>query len=99
MTARINVPCNGNGGTHSVNKVADTITFGTSGKCSFISFGFDGYPAPSYPPGFSNRQPPTGGGATISYQYDGTPMPTGGYAFSYTTSADLGNGSGVIKNT
>jgi hypothetical protein len=100
MPTRINVPCNGNGGTNSVNKIADTITFGTSGNCTFISFQFNGYAPPNYPPGFSNRQPPSGGGATISYSYDGSQMPANGYSFAYTTTeqAMLGNGTGVIKN-
>lgn len=98
MPARINVPCNGNGGTHTINKVADTITFGTSGNCTFTSFAF----SPVDPaPGFSNRQPASGGGATISYNYDGSAIPAAGYSFSYVTNAMTmaGNGTGVIKNT
>jgi len=51
VTARINVPCNGNAGNNVIDKVADTITFGTSGNCKFISFQF----TPTDPaPGFSN---------------------------------------------
>ena len=96
MTARINVPCNGNGGTSKVNKVAETITFGTSGNCTFVNLQFTPVDPP---PGFSNRQPPTGGGATISYSYDGSPIPDAGYSYSYvTTTAAAGNGTGVIKN-
>jgi hypothetical protein len=97
MPARINVPCNGNGGTHKINKVPGTITFGTSGNCTFTSFQF----TPVDPaPGFLNRQPPSGGGATISYDYDGSAIPAAGYSFSYvtTTMAAEGNGTGVIKN-
>jgi hypothetical protein len=97
MPARINVPCNGNGGTHTVAKIPDKITFGTSGNCTFTSFQF----VPVDPaPGFSNRQPATGGGATVSYDYDGSAIPGAGYAFSYVTTAmaAAGNGTGVIKN-
>jgi hypothetical protein len=97
MPTRINVPCNGNGGTHKIGKVADTITFGTSGNCTFTSFQF----TPVDPaPGFSNRQPSSGGGATISYNYDGSAIPAAGYSFSYDTTAmpAAGNGTGVIKN-
>jgi hypothetical protein len=98
MPARINVPCNGSsGGTHSVGKVPDKITFGTSGNCTYMSFQF--VPVDP-PPGFSNRQPAGGGGATISYDYDGSQMPATGYTFEYvTTSMKMqGNGTGVIKN-
>jgi hypothetical protein len=96
MPARINVPCNGDGGTHSLAKAPDKITFGTSGNCMFVSFKFEGVDPP---PGFSNRQPASGGGATISYDYDGRPIPDPGYVFSYVTDKPVeGNGTGVIKN-
>ena len=99
MPARINVPCNSpNGGTHTVDKIPDKITFGTSGNCTYLSFQF----VPVDPPaGFSNRQPPSGGGATISYDYDGSPIPAAGYEFEYVTTGMKmqGNGTGVIKNT
>lgn len=99
MPVRINVPCNGsNGGTHSIDKVPDKITFGTSGNCTYVSFRF----APVDPaPGFSNRSPTSGGGATISYDYNGSQIPTAGYTFEYVTDSMkmLGNGTGVIKNT
>ena len=96
MPARINVPCDGNSGTHTVSKVRDKITFGTSGNCTFTAFQF----VPTDPPpGFSGRQPKSGGGATISYDYDGSPIPGTGYGFSYVTDTpDAGNGTGVIKN-
>jgi hypothetical protein len=96
MTHRINVPCDGNSGTSSIDKIKDTIVFGTSGNCKFTSFGFD-Y-AGGLPPGFSNRVPSSGGGDTISYEYDGQPIPTGGYGFHYSTGPKLGDGTGVIKN-
>jgi hypothetical protein len=101
MTARINVHCTGNNGTIKITKVADTVTFGTSGNCTFTSFNFIDQNGKSYtPPGFSNRDPATGGGATISYSYDGSPIPEAGYPFAYsTTSPAAGNGSGIIKNT
>ena len=101
MTARVNVPCTGNGGTSKINKVADTVTFGTSGNCTFTNFNFVDQNGRSWtPPGFTNRQPATGGGATISYSYDGSAIPAAGYAFEYTTTSPAaGNGSGIIKNT
>jgi hypothetical protein len=100
MPTRINLPCDGDGGKHSVAKIKDTITFGTSGNCTFTSFQFDGYAPPKFPQGFSNPQPPSGVGPTISYNYDGTPMPANGYPFTYKTTPKtiLGNGTGVIKN-
>ena len=95
MSARINVPCNGNAGNNVVNKVADTITFGTSGNCKFISFQF----TPTDPaPGFSNKtySPDK---STVSYDYDGSAIPASGDFFTYTTTtAAAGNGTGVIKN-
>jgi hypothetical protein len=96
MSARINVPCDGSSGTHTIANIRDKITFGTSGNCTFIGFQF----VPTDPPqGFSNRQPASGGGATVSYDYDGSPIPSPGYAFSYVTNAPAaGNGTGVIKN-
>lgn len=101
MTKKINVPCNGNGGTHSIKKQAETITFETSGSCTFTSFDFTGGSgSPYYPPGFSNKCPSDGVGASVSYSYDGTAIPGGGYTFEYMTdgSLKLGNGSGTIKN-
>lgn len=98
MPARINVPCqSGNSGTHSIGNGPNKITFGTSGNCKFISFKF--VPVDP-PPGFSNRQPPSGGGATVSYDYLGSPpIPSGGYEFEYVTDTPpAGNGTGVIKN-
>ena len=96
MAARVNVPCNGNGGNNTVNRVPDKITFGTSGNCTFISFQF--VPVDP-PPGFSNRQPASGGGATVSYDYNGAAIPSPGYSFTYvTTDPKAGNGTGVIKN-
>jgi hypothetical protein len=96
MPTRINVPCSGNSGTHTVAKVSDKIIFGTSGNCTFISFQF--VPVDP-PPGFANRQPASGGGATVSYDYDGRPVPAAGYEFSYVTNTPIaGNGTGVIKN-
>lgn len=95
MAARINVPCNGNAGNNQVNSIPDKITFGTSGNCTFISFQF----TPVDPaPGFSNKQM-SANGATVSYDYDGSPIPSNGYTFTYTTTtAAAGNGTGVIKN-
>ena len=91
--ATVNLPCAGRG-TYNINKIKEKVTFGTQGKCNFISFEFDP-PAPA----FSDRDPKTGGGPTISYQYDGSPIPQGGYAFKYRTDSPvMGNGTGVIKN-
>lgn len=95
MATRINVPCNGNAGVVTVSKVNETITFGTSGNCTFINFSWDD-PQPTC---FSNRNPATGGGATISYDYDGSAIPATGYGFSFSvTTPAAGNGTGVIKN-
>jgi hypothetical protein len=98
MPARINLPCNGNGGTNNIAKIRETITFGTSGNCTFTSFQFS---PNDPPPGFSNKQPSNGVGATVSYNYDGSAIPAAGYQFSYNTTGNLkaGNGSGVIKNS
>ena len=76
---------------------SQSITFGTSGNCHFIAFQF----VPNDPPpGFSNKQQSDGAGATVSYDYDGSPIPTNGYSFSYTTDTPAaGNGTGVIKNS
>jgi hypothetical protein len=98
MATRINLPCNGNGGNNNIAKVRDTITFGTSGNCTFTNFQFT---TNDPPPGFSNKQPANGTGATVSYDYDGSDIPAAGYAFTYDTTdkASLGNGSGVIRNS
>lgn len=40
MTKKINLPCNGSGGNKSIKKEADTITFETSGSCTFTGFNF-----------------------------------------------------------
>jgi hypothetical protein len=101
MTKKINLPCNGDGGNNSISKVADTITFETSGGCLFTSFNFTGGTGdPYYPPGFSNKSPSDGTGESVSYSYDGTAIPEAGYPFDYTvTTPKRGNGSGTIKNT
>jgi len=100
MTKKINLPCSGNGGNKSIKKEADTITFETSGSCTFTGFNFTGGSGnPYYPPGFSNKNPSDGVGACVSYSYDGTAIPDAGYSFEYTTNTpQLGNGSGTIKN-
>jgi hypothetical protein len=99
--ARFNVPCNGgDSGDHNIPKVRDTITFGTSGSCTFVGFDFVGTGNPYYPPGFSNKQMASDG-STVSYNYDGTTtIPAAGYAFAYvTTGRARGDGTGTIKNT
>jgi hypothetical protein len=101
MTKKINLPCDGNGGNKSIKKEADTITFETSGSCSFTSFNFTGGTTnPYYPAGFSNKTPSNGAGSSVSYSYDGTEIPAAGYPFEYMTdsSPKLGNGTGTIKN-
>jgi hypothetical protein len=96
MPTRINVPCKGGHTVHTVRKAKDTIVFGTSGNCKFTSFKFV---PDDPPPGFGPRQPPSGSGDTVSYEYDGRAIPTDGYTFQYATdSPPLGNGTGVIKN-
>jgi hypothetical protein len=92
--ATVNLPCVGTG-TYNIKKIKDKVTFGTQGKCNFISFEFD----PPAPAAFTGRDPKTGGGPTISYQYKGSAIPKGGYAFTYRTDSPVkGNGTGVIKN-
>jgi hypothetical protein len=99
-TTRINVGCDGNGGTNSIHKVKETIVFGTAGNCTFTSFSFvDSNGKDWTPPGFSGPDPANGTGATVSYSYDGSPIPANGYKFRYTTTGKMqGDGSGVIKN-
>jgi hypothetical protein len=95
MPTPVKVPCAGNS-TRKINKMKDTVIFSTDAKCSpFKSFDFVGNP-----PCFNNRNPPAGGGDTISYDYDGSPIPENGYTFEYVTSGEVaqGNGTGVIKN-
>ena len=101
MTKKINLPCDGTGEIKKIRKEADTITFETSGSCTFTSFNFTGGSGdPYYPPGFSNKNPSDGVGSSVSYSYDGSAIPDAGYTFEYTTSTSpkLGNGSGTIKN-
>jgi hypothetical protein len=100
MTKKINLPCDGDGKDKWIEKKADTITFETSGNCTFTGFNFTGGTGdPYYPPGFSCKTPSDGVGESVSYTYDGTPIPETGYSFEYTTTAPpLGNGSGTIKN-
>lgn len=101
MAKKINLPCDGSGGNKTIKKELDTITFETSGNCTFTTFNFTGGTGnPYYPPGFSNKSPSDGVGATVSYSYDGTSIPAGGYTFEYSTTSSpkLGNGSGTIKN-
>lgn len=91
-----------------------TLRFHTDNRCKFTDLWFDDpqHPTdpnnpsnpnpnnPYYPPGFSNRQPPTGGGETISYDYkEGTkPIPDGGYYFYYSNDYPKdGGGGGIIK--
>ena len=88
MTKKINLPCNGDAKDKWIKKEADTITFETSGTCTFTGFNFTGGTGnPYYPPGFSNKTPSDGVGASVSYSYDGTAIPDGGYPFEYTTTA------------
>ena len=93
--ATVHLPCDGHG-TYKIKKIKDKITFDTQGKCNFLSFEFDS-PAPA---SFTDRDPKTGGGKTISYQYSGSGIPEDGYPFTYRTDSPMkGNGSGVIKNS
>ena len=103
MSHRINVPCDGDNGISTIDKIKDTIVFGTTGNCLFQSFTFvDQNGQPYNPPGFTPIPPtPPPDVATVSYSYDGSSIPNGGYRVVYLTSQKktLGNGSGVIKNT
>jgi hypothetical protein len=100
MTRKVNLPCSGDGGNKKIEKKSDTITFETSGNCTFTGLNFTGGTVnPYYPPGFSNKNPADGVGASVSYSYDGTAIPDSGYRLEYTTtSPQLGNGSATIKN-
>jgi len=94
MTKKVHLKCSGGDQKKSITKAADTIEFVTNGSCKFTSFNFTGDS-----PGFSNKTPASGAGASVSYSYDGTAIPHGGYPFEYTTDTpELGNGSGTIKN-
>ena len=94
MTKKVHLKCLGGGQKKSITKAADTIEFVTNGSCKFTSFNFTGVA-----PGFSNKNPANGAGASVSYSYDGTAIPHGGYPFVYTTDTpEEGNGSGTIKN-
>jgi hypothetical protein len=96
MPTNVNLPCSGNT-AKKINKVKDTINFTTDPKCSpFVTFGF----VPTDPPQGFKRLTSGSGGATVSYSYDGSQLPDGGYTFAYTTTGGigLGNGTGVIKN-
>jgi hypothetical protein len=101
MAKKINLPCSGNGGTEKIPKASDTITFETSGNCTFTGFNFTGGTGdPYYPPGFSNKTPADGVGASVSYSYDGTAIPDAGYTYEFSvTTPKRGNGSGTIKNS
>jgi hypothetical protein len=100
----ITLPCPGKDvktGDWPVERVKQTLSFHTDGRCKFkdLQFGTP-YNQPPYnglPPGFSNRVDDSGG-KTISYTYDGRPIPDAGYPYSYTNNyPEDGNGSGVIK--
>lgn len=100
MATKFKLECTGSNADSKIpKKVKDTITFETKSGCTrFTSFNFTTTPNP--PAGFSQRDPATGGGTTISYEYDGSDIPADGYPFEYgTDSPALGNGSGTIKNT
>ena len=101
----VNLPCPGDGQKTGKWKVIDkkqtqtqTLRFHTDGRCKFTDLHFDD-PNNPYPPGFSNRQPPTGGGEMISYDYSGTPpIPDAGYYFIYNNDYPQdGGGGGIIK--
>jgi hypothetical protein len=100
MSHRINVACKGDNGVNLIDKVKNTIVFGTSGNCVFLSFSFVDSKGNNYtPPGFTGPDPANGAGATVSYAYDASSIPSNGYTFRYTTdSPQQGDGSGLIKN-
>jgi hypothetical protein len=94
----ITLPCPGkNVDTHDwkVDTSDHTLRFHTDGRCQFT------------PPGLQFNPPNNSGFSagvensshkTVSYQWDGTPIPATGYPFSYTNDDPRdGNGSGVIK--
>ena len=95
----ITLPCRGkdvNAGDWPIKRVQQTLHFHTDGRCKFTDLHFD----PPNNPQPQNFKPPVAdaGGKTISYDYDGSNIPTTGYAFKYTNDdPNDGNGSGVIK--
>jgi hypothetical protein len=70
----------------------DTVILATHPSCPLTSFNFD-----QNAPSFTFRGTDSDG--NYWYDYDGTPIPSGGYSFKYTTNqkARGGNGTGVIK--
>lgn len=92
--ASIPLKCDGDCGTFTIPKKPDTVNFQIAGNCTLTSFWFLGTnPPPGFTPGPLS---PKG----IAYTYDGSAIPGTGYAFKYTTTAQVaqGNGTGVIKN-
>lgn len=92
--ATVMLKCSGSSGEFKVQPKPDVVTFATPASCAPLqSFKF-GQAAPGFTLKGTNKD------GSISYNYDGTPIPAAGYPFSYQTSEKAmgGNGTGVIKN-
>ena len=92
-TKNVVLKCDGSSGDIHVGSQPATVTFTSPASCPLTSFSFD-QPAK----GFKPKGPISNG--SISFDYDGTPIPSTGYPFKYTTAkkkAMNGNGTGVIK--
>ena len=98
------VPCGGgNLGEIRIPKGhKNTITWRKQGTCTLEDLVFldSGNNPIRTPACFDNRQPPSGGGDTISLDYVGLPIPEAGYTYLVTTTSPaMGNGTGTIRNT
>jgi hypothetical protein len=94
-STKIVLKCNGNSGEIHVGSNPGTIiTFTTPKSCAPLQSITPDPPGP----GFSHKR--TNSDGSISYDYDGSTIPSAGYPFSYVTSGMVksGNGTGVIKN-
>lgn len=83
--------CQGDSGSFTVHP--DIVIFATPPICPLQSFQFD-----ENTTGFTFKGTDSDG--NYVYAYDGTPVPSTGYRFSYITTAPKptgGNGTGVIK--
>lgn len=95
----ITLPCPGKDvNTHDwkVDTSDHTLRFHTDGRCKFTTAPGLQFNPPNNS-GFSHRVDDSGH-KTVTYDYNGTPIPTAGYPFTYTNDDPQdGNGSGVIK--
>jgi hypothetical protein len=91
------VPCSGGNIIETrIPQKAHKVAFITDGACHITDVRFT-----TEAHRFTNRDPASGGGNCISFQYDGSQIPSQstdkGAVFNYST-PPRGNGTGVIKN-